>query len=674
MSSASPDPLIGRVIDGRYQVTTRVARGGMATVYKAIDRRLDRVVALKIMHPHLLEGTGGMDFVSRFRREAQSAARLAHPGLVAVFDQGSDGDISYLAMEFVDGSDLRRYLTQRGSLPLGEALDIAQRMLAALSVAHNAQLVHRDIKPENVMMTQDGGIKVADFGLARAVSEVTATTTGTVMGTVAYLAPEVITTGSSDARTDIYAVGIVLYEMIAGKQPHGGESAIQIAYQHVNTDTPSLSDTVAWLPPAIVEVVRVFTARNPHERPADAVAALKMLQTAFAACPQPLLARRHEIAVTPAWDSLLDTTVSDSDSTTVIRANRPGATSSFPLSPPSATPGPPPSPPATKAEAKAARKAAKAARKKGPKVPLRARLGSFAPRRAKWLVLFLALLTLFASWYLLLGPGSMKTVPEGITNVSLKVAQDKLKQAHIESVVKEEFHDSVSVGNVVSSTPAPGKKVGKNEAVSLVVSKGPRMTPVPSGIVGVTQKQATEKLASVKLAIGQVTEQYSDTVAKGSVIATSIDDKQQVRHDTQVTLTVSLGPEPVNIPNVVNTTATEAKNTLTGLGLKYAEGEAQYSNTTPQGSVISQTPVAGTAGLRTDTVTVVISKGHEPVTVPDNYYAQNVDQAKQRLEELGFKVTIEYPYGINPFNQVLSQSAKKGDVLPYGSSITLKVF
>ena len=199
------DPLVGRLVDGRYEVVSRIARGGMATVYLAIDRRLDRDVALKVMHGHLAEGAAGSAFVARFRREARSAARLTHPGLVAVYDQGVDGDTSYLTMEYIDGENLRRRLTEEGSLSVEESLRILEEVLDALAAAHRSHLVHRDIKPENVLLATDGRVKLADFGLARAGTEVTSTTTGTVLGTVAYLAPELVAQGISDARTDVYA-------------------------------------------------------------------------------------------------------------------------------------------------------------------------------------------------------------------------------------------------------------------------------------------------------------------------------------------------------------------------------------------------------------------------------------------------------------------------------------
>lgn len=253
MGSTVTDALVGRLVDGRYEVLERIARGGMATVYLASDRRLDREVAVKVMHPHLADGASGADFVSRFRREARAAARLTHPGLVAVYDQGVDGETSYLTMEYIDGTNLRHRIQDEGPFTVADALDVVEHVLDALAAAHRHDLVHRDIKPENILLATDGRIKVADFGLARAVTEVTSTTTGTILGTVAYLGPELIATGQCDTRTDVYAVGVMLYEMLTGTQPFTGSTPIQVAFQHVNGSVPEPSDTLPWLPAEIDE-------------------------------------------------------------------------------------------------------------------------------------------------------------------------------------------------------------------------------------------------------------------------------------------------------------------------------------------------------------------------------------------------------------------------------------
>ncbi|MEP6760580.1 MAG: protein kinase, partial [Sporichthyaceae bacterium] len=247
MDTTLQDPLVGRVLDGRYHVESRLARGGMATVYLALDRRLDRTIAVKVMHPQLAEDE---EFVSRFIREAKSAARLSHPNVVAVYDQGADDGAVFLAMEHVAGRTLRDLMREKGRLSPRQTLEIMESVLAALGAAHHAGIVHRDVKPENVLLADDGRIKVADFGLARAVSGGTNHTsaTGVLMGTVAYLSPEQVERGVADPRSDVYAAGILMFEMLTGAKPYDGETAIQVAYRHVHDDVPAPSSMVPGLP------------------------------------------------------------------------------------------------------------------------------------------------------------------------------------------------------------------------------------------------------------------------------------------------------------------------------------------------------------------------------------------------------------------------------------------
>jgi serine/threonine-protein kinase len=294
VATTTSDPFVGTLVDGRYEVVSRIARGGMATVYLAVDRRLDRNVALKIMHAHLVDGVEGAEFVSRFRREARAAARLTHPGLVGVYDQGFDGETSYLTMEYVPGTNLRARLRDERTLSLGETLRLLEEILDSLAAAHRAGLVHRDIKPENVLLTEDEHVKLADFGLARAVTEVAATATGTVLGTVAYLSPEVITTGRCDARTDVYSVGVLAYEMLLGKHPHTGSTPIQVAFEHVNSDIPAPSRSAWWMPIEVDELVCSLAARDPDDRPRDAAAALALVRQTRRLLSEADLARRAD--------------------------------------------------------------------------------------------------------------------------------------------------------------------------------------------------------------------------------------------------------------------------------------------------------------------------------------------------------------------------------------------
>jgi serine/threonine-protein kinase len=247
------DPLVGQLLDGRYAVRSRIARGGMATVYLAVDERLDRQVAVKVMHANLADDE---EFLHRFIREARSAARLSHPGVVQVYDQGQHDGVAYLAMEYVPGRTLRDLMRERGTLTPREALDLLEPILDALGAAHAAGLVHRDVKPENVLLADDGRIKVADFGLARAIEGSSATTrSSVVIGTVAYLAPEQVRAGVSDARSDVYGVGVVLFELLTGAPPYDDPNPMALAFRHVHEDVPPLSAALAGLPREVDELV-----------------------------------------------------------------------------------------------------------------------------------------------------------------------------------------------------------------------------------------------------------------------------------------------------------------------------------------------------------------------------------------------------------------------------------
>src|SRR5579859_6724781 len=275
MESALSD-LTGRMLDRRYHVRSRIAHGGMATVYLATDTRLDREVALKVMHADLARDA---DFVARFIGEAKSVAKLSHPNIVGVYDQGADGQYLYLAMEYVPGRTLRELLRERGWLPWQEALSVIDPVLAGLAAAHQAGIVHRDVKPENVLLTADGRVKVVDFGLARATAAVGNTRAGQIIGSVNYIAPEQVTAAPTDARTDVYSAGIMLFEMLTGRLPFGGDTPLALAYAHVNSDVPVVSTVVGGIPPSVDQLMRAVTSRDPNQRPADAGVFLRVTRT-----------------------------------------------------------------------------------------------------------------------------------------------------------------------------------------------------------------------------------------------------------------------------------------------------------------------------------------------------------------------------------------------------------
>ncbi len=643
---------MGRLVDGRYEVVSRIARGGMATVYLAIDRRLDRDVALKVMHAHLAEGASGAAFIARFRREARAAARLTHPGLVAVLDQGVDGDMSYLTMEHVDGSTLRRHLEDQGSLSVGAALRMLEQVLDALAAAHRTDLVHRDIKPENVLIASDSRVKVADFGLARAVTEVTSTTTGTVLGTVAYLAPELISRGVSDTRTDVYACGILLYEMLTGRQPFTGETPIQVAFQHVNTDVPAPSEQVAWLPAEVDELVTALAARDPDDRPVHAAAALALVRRTRESLDEATLDRRADVAPAPpaSQDTYADTgdllgggVPSDDSMTARIEPIPAGGTVALPI---------------------------------GAGVRPGSAPAQDAPGRRRWLrwgvsaAVLVLLATVGAWWYLALGPGAYTTVPR-LIGATASEAAEILDTAGLGADPREAFSDDAALGAVFETSPGEGERVRKDGTVSFTVSLGPDLVVVPEGLVGAMQADAAAALEGADLVAEYVEgDHYSDDAPSGMVLDASAEPASQVNRGSSVLLTISDGPAPLNFFQVVGLTAESATTELEAAGLRVATTPG-FSDTVAKGRVIAQSPEGGAAGHRGDTVTLTISEGPELFEVPDVFGLQ-YEKAKEALEAAGFKVARENVLG-GLFGTVREQSVAKGEKAPKGTTITLKV-
>ncbi len=666
MATVTTDPLLGRLVDGRYEIAARIARGGMATVYLATDRRLDREVALKVMHPHLADGVDGASFVSRFRREARAAARLTHPGVVAVYDQGLDGDTSYLTMEYVPGTNLRRELRSSGTLTLGRTLEVLAQVLAALAAAHRKGLVHRDVKPENVLITADcRHVKVADFGLARAVTEVTSTTTGTILGTVAYLAPEVITTGGCDARTDVYAVGILAYEMLTGSLPYAGETPIQVAFHHVHDDVPAPSRAAGWLPPEVDDLVAAFTARDPGKRPGDAGEALAALERLRTGLDPELLARRAD---DPAEAGTSDDGVGDGDGGTVDSDRLDAIPAAFFQEVPAPGDG-------------GTEHTELLVEESTTRVPGRlvadAPPPAAAPRRRRravaWTLTLVLLLAGGAAgtwWWFADGPGAWTQVPAGVVEVPLAEARDVLAAADLGVSVARAHHDEVPAGHVVESRPAPGERVRDDGAVQLVVSRGVRTITVPDGLVGAPRQEATAALTEAGFDVGEARLEHHDTVPGDEVMAVSVPEGSVQPHTTVVTLTVSDGPAPVTVPQQVGKPQDEAVADLESVGLEVAVADPEHSMEVPQGHVLRQDPEAGSRAHRTDTVTLTLSAGPPVVAVPD-VVGLRTGAAREALEEAGFRVK-ENKYLGGLLDTVRFQDTT-GEA-PQGSMVTLTIW
>ncbi len=631
------DPMIGLLVDARYRIVRRLARGGMATVYVAHDERLERPVALKIMHPHLAES---QDFVARFRREARSAARIIHPGVVSVFDQGVVHGQGFLVMEFIDGPNLRTLLRREGSFSVGRTLRYVHDVLDALRAAHRVGVVHRDIKPENVLVPLDPPARVTDFGLARAASEVSMSTTGSMLGTIAYIAPEVALSGAIDERTDIYAVGIMAYEMLTGSVPWEGENALQIAAHHVNDPIPLPSASVPWLPREVDDLVASLAATDPDERPADASEALDQVARVASALPPEIAQRRADVAPrvvegvgeTAAWDR--------ADITSSLPDRLPGSS-----------------------------EAVVRASGASPVLHADGRRRSLAGR----IVALLAVLAVAGSiggwwWWTEYGPGSYLDMP-ATSDRSAAAVESQLQAMGLGVITEEAFSDSVAQGSVISSDPAGGEPVHKDAEVRLVVSKGVDMKTVPD-LSGRTSDQAASDLTAAGLQIGTTSEEYSEDVAQGLVLSQSVETGTSIPHDTAVDVVVSKGREPIEVPDVAGKSADEAKSAIEAAGLAASPTE-EYSDSVAAGTVISQSTQAGSTLHRGDSVSYVVSKGPELVEVPSIQGKQESD-AIAVLEAAGLKVEVSRILG-GVFGTARSTDPAAGTQVRKGSTVTLYV-
>ena len=646
------DPLIGRLIDQRYRVTRRLARGGMATVYVAQDERLERPVALKVMHPHLAESD---DFVERFHREARAAARIVHPGVVSVFDQGVVSGQGFLVMELIDGTNLRALLNAQGAFTIPQALRYTTDILEALRAAHRMGVIHRDIKPENILVPTDGPAKVADFGLARAVSEGSTSATGNMLGTVAYIAPEIVLTTEANARSDLYSVGIMLYEMLTGAVPWADESPLQIASHHVSEDVPSPSATLPWIPREIDDLVAALTARNPANRCADASDALDLVARAAASIPSDLANRRaevaHEDSRSGSETTALNTEVMPTQLTQAMPA--PAVTTATAL--PTATA-------VTTVHASTPTETTSAGE-------LPAKMST----RAILLAVIAFLLIVAASfggswWWTEYGPGSYLTMPT-TTGRDLADVQADLGAIGLASSVEEEFSDDVQSGIVTHSDPDGGSSVHKSTNVQLYVSKGIDMKDVPN-VVGKGQDEASRTLTDAGLALGAVTDAYSEEVPPGQVISQSVAAGTSLAHDSTVDVVLSKGREPRTVPTLTGKGASAAKSSIEALGLVASPTEA-YSDTVPEGQVISQQTREGSTVYRGDSVSYTVSKGPEMVTVPDVVGLQR-QEAHDKLEGAGFTVQEDLILG-GFFNTVRSSDPAGGSKVKKGSTVTISI-
>ncbi|WP_066285806.1 Stk1 family PASTA domain-containing Ser/Thr kinase [Arthrobacter sp. B6] len=680
------DRLVGTLVDNRYAVQSKLARGGMSTVYLATDLRLERDVALKVLHPHL---AGDETFLGRLGREAKSAARLSHSHVVGVLDQGTDGQTAYLVMEYIKGHTLRDVIKSKGALPPRLALALIDPVVEGLGAAHAAGMIHRDIKPENVLIADDGRIKVGDFGLARAVT--TSTSTGALLGTVAYLSPELVLGKQADARSDVYSVGIMLYEMLTGQQPFTGEVPIQVAYQHVNGTVGPPSALVPGLASEIDELVQWCTANDPENRPVDGVALLQELRHIRTNLTDRELDLQPPAALEAGAQNPTEVIARTNNPTTVMSPLAPPerqprfqpassgdhATSVIPAAPlpqPSAAGGPYPDTtpaPLTKRARRKADKEAERARSRAAATPLKTlREGNPRRRGALWMVILIiaALLATGAGWFFGMGPGSPGTIP-AVANKTVAQAQQLLSDAGFQSSTRDVFHDDVPSGLVVGTEPEAGTEIRKYQPVALFVSKGPQLFELPK-LTGMTLDEAKSELNRAEMALGTITEKFDEGAAAGLILAQDPAPGSLARHGTPVALTVSKGPQPIPVPSVVGMEEDDAVDAIEAAGLKADVAKEEVNDRkVPKGSVAAQSPSSGTL-TRGGTVTLTISDGPRLVEVP-SFVGKQAAEARRELEKLGFEVRVNNILG-GFFGTVRDQDPVDEEV-PEGSVITLTV-
>ena len=705
---------VGQLLDGRYRVEAHLAQGGMATVYLGTDTRLDRTVALKIMHAELASDE---DFVRRFVAEARSVARLSHPNVVTVYDQGADGRTLYLAMEHVPGRTLRDLLTERSALRPREALDILEGVLAGLAAAHAAGIAHRDVKPENVLLGNNHSIKVADFGLARLLSDATHTKSGLLIGTAAYLSPEQVAGGRTDFRADVYSAGIMLFELLTGRQPYTGDTPLTVAYRHVNEIVPAPSSLIPGLPPALDPLVALATSRDPELRPADAGQFLRAVAGARHGLPldspppvppalpgTPLGTASNAATapprpvVAPAWPDPHAGAWPGAQPRGWPGAQPAAQSGGWPDPPqpgaqPAGQPGGWPDPPQNgnaldlipgMARVPAAQSYGAPGTGTGgidePYRPSSKTLivssadgpyGDTGPARESWLqrLLFsrrlaylavaLAVVVVFGllGWWLF--EGRYTIVPQ-VAGVSAATAQADLRDAGLTpGTTKTVLDNHVAKGLVVTTIPSNGSRIARGGRVNLIVSAGPHMIKMPQ----VTGLKLTDAQAAIKhagLVPGKVKMVTSPTIAAGIVISTSPNAGTSWPQPKPVTIVLSAGPP---LPNFVGQQKAVAEQWAAANGVKL--NEETSASDQPVDTVIKQSVPPGSAFTAGQVITVTISPGPPMVGIP-NVDGQRVPKAVSILRRLGFVVQINQ---VGPFNVVFDYNPK--DQAPKGSTITL---
>jgi len=626
--------LTGELIDGRYQLLRQLATGGMASIYEGFDTRLDRKVAVKIMHPHLAQDEA---FVSRFIREAKAAAALSHPNIVAVQDQGWNQNgipAIFLVMELIEGYTLREYLNERGRFEINDAINYLTPILSALAAAHALGIVHRDIKPENILISNDGRIKIADFGLARGelIGSTMTAESSVILGSVSYLSPEQVQRGVADSRSDVYAAGIVAYEMFTGQKPFHAKSAIQIAYKHVNEEIPRLRSKRKEIPQSLDELIASATAKNPDARPRSAGVFLERLQ-------------QIQINLDP-------------------RKNQMDLGLDLPVEP--------------------IRERASKKIKDSPKVELapkdttrevkrreeKKRKASKRVRRNRKVALILAVALGVGGWWTLVGPGSQVVVPSAVGATYDEAISMFTPLGLTAAVIENRFDEDIAKGKVIESQPSGGGKVEANGRVDLIISKGPERYKIPA-TTGLTPAAAQTAISKFTLVFGKTNEVFNAKIPKGFVVASFPAAGTSVKRAAKIDLIVSRGIEQVALVSYLGLSGEQALNELTEAGFNVETAYA-FSETIPELDVISQTPAGGATANKGGSVSILISKGSTYTYIPKTVIGMEATAGKEMLESLGVKVAV-ITIGNNKKKIIKKVSPAVNTKVKRGSLVTITV-
>ena len=640
--------LTGELIDGRYQLIRHMASGGMATIYEGLDTRLDRKVAVKIMHPHLAQDE---QFVERFIREAKASAALSHPNIVSVQDQGWNQNGTpavFLVMELVEGHTLREYLNEQGALSVASGIQFLLPVLSALSAAHKLGIVHRDIKPDNILISKEGRIKIADFGLAKGPLLGTTVTaeSSIVLGSVSYLSPEQVQRGIADARSDVYSAAITAFEIFTGEKPYAGEEPIQIAYMHVNERVPLMSTKRSGIPPELDQLIYRASNSDPDARPRDGSEFHQSLTLIAQALDpnQKQLSLELDIPIAPMRPASKKSNrrekarIEKEKTVAISKRENTGENS------------------------KVEGKENTAQIRKRKKISKRV-------RRNRYIAVGLAIALGIFGWYALVGPGSKVVVPS-IVGATQEEALSALSPLGLTLVISEKrFDEEISDGQIIEYDPAGGDKVDAGGQVTAVISKGAERYLIPS-LVGLTPEAAVNLLAKSPIKVGDLTEVFNDQTPKGFVISSSPAAGKKVKRDAVVDLLISKGIETIDVTSYVGKSADQALNELTEGGFD-VETVDQFSESVLAGTVISQVPSGGAPLAKGTKIILTVSKGSEYVFIP-NVFSLTEAKARAALTDLELKVVVK-KIGVKKVKAVTNISPKIGTKVKRGSTVTITV-